>query len=67
MNTRELNELRSVPIEKLEARVLALRDEVATKKMPRLGDTVRDLKAIRNLRRDIAQILTIITERKKAI
>lgn len=67
MNTRELKELRTTPIEKLEAQVIALRDEVVTKKMPKLGDTVRDLKAIRNLRRDIAQILTIITERKKTI
>lgn len=64
MKTKQLNELRAETKLKLLERVKSLKLELIKVSLPSLGSEARDIKKIRNIKSDIAQILTIAGEKK---
>lgn len=66
MKKREFTEMRTQPLEKLTARVSELKAEIVKAQMPSLGKTEKNVKIAHKLRKEVSQILTIITEKKNA-
>ena len=65
MKTKQLKEVREESVEKLTARVSELKTQVLKESIPSLGKEVKNLKAVSGLKREIAQLLTIIGEKKQ--
>lgn len=64
MKKKELINLKKENKKVLEEKVLSLKKSLIKESMPSLGNEARNLKSIRSLKRDIAQILTIMREKK---
>ncbi len=65
MKKTELKELRTLNLKELETRLASLKKKwLETQVKISVGEE-KNIKAARNLRRDIAQILGIITQKKK--
>jgi ribosomal protein L29 len=62
MKTKELNTFRSKKVEDLVSEVDKMRKEILNHQIGLKAGKAKKLKEVRNLKRDIAQILTIITE-----
>ena len=65
MKKQQLQEVRTQTIEKLTEQVKELRVKSMKASMPSLGDRPSNVKVAYNLRKQIAQIMTVITEKKK--
>lgn len=64
MRKKELNELKSKNIKELEKIVFSKKLESEKAKINALGGKEKNLKVGRNLRREIAKILTLIREKE---
>ena len=65
MSKKELNELRDIPQEELNERLISLRTKLAKERATIASGTRPENPGnIRKLRKDIARILTIISEKK---
>ncbi|GEM_PF-1935212 len=65
MKTKELQALRSESIEKLSEKVMELKKEIVKAEMPSLGENPTNVKIAHHLKKNVAQIKTIITEKQK--
>ncbi len=65
MKKRELQEIKSESAEKLMERVVSMKREMLKASMPSLGNVEKNLKIRKNLRKSVAQILTIIKANKQ--
>lgn len=66
MKKKAFTELKGETVEQLTARVATLKKTVLKESMPALGDARVNLKGAKHAKRDIAQLLTLITEKKNA-
>lgn len=66
MKAKEFKELKSKDIVELTRQVLQLRQELTKLKMDLAAGKVKNIAGVGKYRRDIAQILTIIREKKEA-
>lgn len=62
MKTKQLQEMRKESVESMTAKIAELKMQIAKIQMPRLGETPTNVKIASGLKRDIAQIKTLITE-----
>jgi len=60
----EINELRKLSIEDLKKRLIEKKEELFSKKMLAASGTLEKPVVLRQLRREIARIKTILNERK---
>ena len=64
--TREtLKELRNLKEEALQAKLLELRERVRDLNFKTRSDEVKDVHALRKVRKEVAQVLTVLAEKSK--
>lgn len=67
MKKQQFQEVKNESIEKLVARVAELKLKIVKAQMPSLGETPTNVKIAHNLRREVAQLMTLISQKKKEV
>lgn len=64
MKKKEISELRSMDMAKLEAKVLELKTKLTKELLPSLGEERKNVKIARGLKNNISVFKTLISEKK---
>lgn len=65
MKKKEFEELKNMTLEELEGKVLDLREKLFNLRIEKERGQLKDTSSIKNIRRDIARVLTILNEKRR--
>jgi ribosomal protein L29 len=63
MKKKEVTDLKTKDVKELDKKVVSLRLEIAKSKAETKSSTEKNLRKVKNLRKDLSQVLTIIREK----